>query len=136
MSNFIENLELSVRTTNCLVREGITTADQFMDIDPDVAMKEWHMFGKRCAWEVRQVQESIRQRENPYLIIAYTNYRGLHSLRKIVPKELIFGSAWHPGEWVLRALDMDIGELRDFCLKTMVVLESVDPTLVTWEAPT
>ena len=51
--------------------------------------------------------------------IVYTNYRGETSIRKIVPKNMWFGSTdWHPGsQWLLDAYDIEKDADRSFAIK-------------------
>ena len=51
--------------------------------------------------------------------IVYTNWKGQTSVRKIVPKEIIFGSnEWHKeAQWILVAYDADKKADRNFALK-------------------
>ena len=51
--------------------------------------------------------------------ILYTNWKGETSIRKILPKEIIFGSnQWHKEEqWLLVAYDIDKKSDRTFALK-------------------
>lgn len=51
----------------------------------------------------------------------YTNHRGETVLRRVQPAGIWFGKTqWHPKEqWLLRALDMDRNEWRDFAMSVM-----------------
>lgn len=51
--------------------------------------------------------------------IVYTNYRGETGARRIVPKEIKFGSTqYHPQEqWLLVAYDVDKNAERTFAVK-------------------
>lgn len=51
--------------------------------------------------------------------ILYTNWRGEKRWRSILPQEVFFGATqWHPEEqWLLKALDLEINETRDFAMK-------------------
>lgn len=53
------------------------------------------------------------------LKIRYKNYRGEVAERKILPKQIYFGSTeWHPEEqWLLEAYDLDKEANRTFALK-------------------
>lgn len=53
--------------------------------------------------------------------VTYTNYRGETADRTIVPITIWFGhTEWHPeDQWLLKALDKDKGQVRDFALKDM-----------------
>jgi len=55
--------------------------------------------------------------------IVYTNYRGETAERRIIPKELIFGSTeYHPEEqWLLVAFDLDKNAERTFAFKDIKV---------------
>lgn len=57
---------------------------------------------------------------NP-LTFPYTNWRGEHALRKVLPLRIWFGSTeWHPEpQWFLRALDIDKCEERDFAFSAI-----------------
>ena len=51
--------------------------------------------------------------------IVYTNYKGETGVRKILPKELKFGSSdYHPEpQWLLTAFDVDKQAERTFAVK-------------------
>ena len=51
--------------------------------------------------------------------IVYTNYKGETTIRKIIPKEVVFESnEYHKEEqWILVAFDMDKQAKRRFALK-------------------
>lgn len=59
--------------------------------------------------------------DQPDLRVRYTNYRGETATRQIRPVRLWFGSTeWHPEpQWLLTAVDMGKGELRDFAMCEM-----------------
>lgn len=52
-------------------------------------------------------------------LVDYTNWRGQRKLRRIVPREIRFGSNdWHPEEqWLLLASDLESGQQREFAMK-------------------
>lgn len=57
---------------------------------------------------------------NPEVVLVnYTNWKGITSLRRIVPLHIFFGcNEWHDGEqWLLQAFDVDKGVERTFALK-------------------
>lgn len=62
--------------------------------------------------------------------INYRNYKGEERLRTIIPASLWWGAtAWHPEEqWLLEAMDIEKGEMRDFALKDLghVPQEAID----------
>lgn len=60
--------------------------------------------------------------------ITYTNHRGEIGVRRIQPLRMWFGkNDWHHTEqWLLRAVDLEKGEDRDFALKDVL----------RWEVPT
>ncbi len=51
--------------------------------------------------------------------IVYTNYKGETDMRKIIPKEIVFGSnQWHKeDQWLLLAYDLDKKADRNFAMK-------------------
>jgi predicted DNA-binding transcriptional regulator YafY len=53
------------------------------------------------------------------VVIGYTNHRGQHAERNILPVSIEFGSTqWHPEpQWILVALDMDKRADRHFAMK-------------------
>ena len=53
------------------------------------------------------------------VLIDYTNHRGERAVRCVEPYTIHFGSnEWHPEpQWLMRALDVVKGELRDFAVK-------------------
>ena len=48
--------------------------------------------------------------------IDYTNFRGERKKYRIQPQKLFCGSEYHPGVWVLEALDVDRHCQRGFAL--------------------
>ena len=64
---------------------------------------------------------------NKHLRITYRNWRGETRERTIEPKEVWFGSTeWHPeDQWLLKALDVEKGEVRDFALKDISQINTV-----------
>lgn len=52
------------------------------------------------------------------VIIDYTNWRGVRSWRKIVPRKIDFGSnEWHPEpQWLLTAYDYPTDSVRQFAM--------------------
>lgn len=67
----------------------------------------------------------------PPLVIRYKNYKGEIATRRIVPLYPWYGkTAWHPHEdqWLLRCLDEDKREMRDFSMKDMLgAPDATDP---------
>lgn len=57
--------------------------------------------------------------EEKQVSIVYTNYKGNTSLRRIIPKEVLFASnEWHKEkQWLLIAFDVDKQADRTFALK-------------------
>ena len=57
--------------------------------------------------------------ENKIVVINYTNWKGVTSFRRIIPKKIFFGSTeWHKEEqWLLEALDVDKNAYRSFAIK-------------------
>lgn len=53
--------------------------------------------------------------------VEYTNWKGNKRVRTIKPLEIFFGATeYHPEpQWLVRAVDVEEGELRDFALKDM-----------------
>ena len=51
--------------------------------------------------------------------IVYTNYKGVTTARKIIPKEIVFAhNEWHPSDqWLLIAYDIDKQANRSFAMK-------------------
>ena len=56
---------------------------------------------------------------NEIVTFTYTNYKGKTSVRRVIPHTLGFkSSSWHPEEqWILLAIDLNKGELREFAMK-------------------
>lgn len=49
--------------------------------------------------------------------LVYTNWRGITTVRRILPFYLWYGATEHHAEqWLVRALDLDKGQVRDFAL--------------------
>ncbi|MBZ9682726.1 MULTISPECIES: WYL domain-containing protein [unclassified Mesorhizobium] len=65
-------------------------------------------------------------KDNKELIFNYTNWRGDHSVRRITPVKIWFGTTeWHQEhQWFLQGTDLDKGELRDFSLKDIVFIKN------------
>ena len=57
----------------------------------------------------------------PPLMVNYTNWRGVRSVRRIVPVGVWFGSSrWHPeDQFFMSAWDVDKAEMRDFAIRDM-----------------
>lgn len=53
--------------------------------------------------------------------IDYTSYKGIRSLRHVIPHEIRFGTNdWHlEPQWLLVGFDTDRNQLREFALKDM-----------------
>jgi predicted DNA-binding transcriptional regulator YafY len=60
--------------------------------------------------------------------IDYINWEGKRSLRRIKPLKIFFGSTnWHKEpQWLLKAMDIDKGEERDFALKDILKWEQAN----------
>lgn len=56
--------------------------------------------------------------EEQQIVIAYTNYKGISSVRRIIPKNIYFGSSkWHPEpQWLLEAFDLNKKAERHFAM--------------------
>lgn len=56
---------------------------------------------------------------NQIVTVLYTNYKGKTAVRKIVPKEIIFGhNEWHTeDQWLMVAYDLQKEADRTFALK-------------------
>lgn len=57
--------------------------------------------------------------ENQIVEIVYTNWKGVTAKRRIVPKNIFYGSTeWHNEEqWLLNAFDIDKQADRAFAIK-------------------
>lgn len=57
--------------------------------------------------------------------IDYINWEGKRGIRRIRPIRIFFGSTnWHKeDQWLLKAVDLDKGEERDFALKDVLKWE-------------
>lgn len=68
------------------------------------------------------------KRDEPVATLAYTNYRGETSTRRIIPKSVRYGSTpWHPEpQWLLLAWDDDKQADREFALKDFAHPRTVD----------
>lgn len=58
--------------------------------------------------------------ENSKIVsIVYTNYKGITSIRQIIPKEILFGhNEWHAeDQWLMIAYDIQKRDERTFALK-------------------
>lgn len=55
------------------------------------------------------------------LIFTYRNWRGETAQRRAIPQHVYFGATeWHPEpQWLMRAFDVDKGEVRDFAMRDM-----------------
>lgn len=93
----------------------LASAAMFAGIGYDELRKADDM-GMPPADALEKIQDSLRERR---VQIKYTNWRGEHGERVIIPRSIFFGStAWHPEpQWVLEAHDMDKGATRYFALK-------------------
>jgi hypothetical protein len=62
--------------------------------------------------------ETIGAETSPEIEINYTNHQGKCRLRRIAPQRLWYGSTkWHQEpQWLLRAVDTEKGDVRDFAL--------------------
>ncbi|MBC2806600.1 hypothetical protein C3Y94_025960 [Rhizobium ruizarguesonis] len=60
MTDFISQLELSVRAGNLLRNNGVTTAEQFLDLTWPT-MKKWKGAGLRTWHEILDHQHSVRR---------------------------------------------------------------------------
>ena len=51
--------------------------------------------------------------------IDYTNYQGKRSIRRIIPRSIVFESnEYHPEkQWLLYAFDLEKQEFRNFAMK-------------------
>jgi hypothetical protein len=60
----------------------------------------------------------MSEQEAATVVIDYTNWRNVRAVRRIHPLEIRFGtSPWHTEQWLLRAVDMDSGSVREFALQ-------------------
>lgn len=52
------------------------------------------------------------------VVIDYTNWRGEHGERRVIPQRIWFGSTeWHPEpQWLLDAFDIERGANRSFTM--------------------
>ena len=52
----------------------------------------------------------------------YVNWEGKRAVRRVKPIKIWFGKTqWHPKNgWLLKALDLDKNEKRDFALKDII----------------
>ena len=66
------------------------------------------------------------------LLITYTNWRGETAQRRIIPQSVWFGATdWHPEpQWLLKAMDADKGEIRDFAMRDMRMSPARDEALI------
>ena len=56
--------------------------------------------------------------------IEYTNWKGVNSIRNIIPQAIYFGSTqYHFNCWLLKAWDIDKDDTRDFKLIDIKFLE-------------
>lgn len=64
--------------------------------------------------------------------ILYTNYKGKTAWRHIEPRTLYFGRThFHPeDQWLLQALDLDKGVMRDFAVKDITAWQVCPPYAV------
>ena len=62
------------------------------------------------------------------VLIDYINWEGKRGIRKILPIKIFFGSTkWHKeAQWLLKAMDIDKGEERDFALKDILKWEQAN----------
>ena len=65
------------------------------------------------------VVSSDDEEYNKTVEIVYTNWKGVTSIRHIIPKDIFFGSTeWHKEEqWLMNAFDVDKQANRAFALK-------------------
>ena len=62
------------------------------------------------------------------VLIDYTNWRGARSWRRIYPLSLQFTGEldqYHPRQWVVKAVDLDKKEFREFALHNIHEWKSV-----------
>jgi len=65
--------------------------------------------------------------------ILYRNHRYVTSWRRVKPASIYFGAnQWHPEpQWLLRADDLDKGDLRDFAMKDILAWSTTPPNTST-----
>ena len=62
------------------------------------------------------------KQKNPPLVFEYVNWEKKKAVRKVQPLEIWYGQTqWHPKkQWLLKALDLDKNEKRDFAIKDII----------------
>ncbi len=67
----------------------------------------------------RERDAAVAEPHGEAITFAYTNWRGETAIRTVLPARIFWGAnEWHPEpQWLMRALDVDRGEPRDFALK-------------------
>lgn len=65
-----------------------------------------------------EIPEGATPVNEDQVVIGYTNYKGVSSVRSIIPKEIYFGSnKWHKKpQWLLKAFDVDKNADRHFAM--------------------
>jgi hypothetical protein len=77
-------------------------------------------FMPKCTRSIIMTSNVMQEKETTQEItIVYTNWKGETSIRRILPKQISFGSnEWHPTpQWLLEAYDLDKKDIRNFALK-------------------
>lgn len=55
----LDDLDLSVRTLNCLRRNGVYTVEDMMST-PEADMRKWHGFGVGCLTDIHRAKKKVR----------------------------------------------------------------------------
>ena len=64
----------------------------------------------------------MAKKDAPELKFEYTNWEGKKATRRVRPIEIWYGKTeWHPkSQWLLRAMDLDKNEERNFAVKDIL----------------
>lgn len=64
-------------------------------------------------------KEELAMNEKEVVTIVYTNYKGKTAVRKIIPKDILFGhNEWHTeDQWLMIAYDLGKEADRTFAIK-------------------
>ena len=96
-----------------------------MEVDPSRFPYDRCPEQEKLDWEAvaREAIEALSPAREKYpghrITFGYTNWRGEHGIRQVIPTGLAWGSTdWHPEEgWLMKAWDAEKGAMRQFALK-------------------
>ena len=113
LRDVVEKISAQVKRTEAVAQRMATDSD----------IRFWDTVAGNVRWCRTMVQAMIGQpapssADQVPEVVGYTNYRGEHSHRSIIPQRVWYGSTeYHPNpQWFLKAFDTDKQADRDFAL--------------------